>query len=239
MASTLLDFTKTLTNLLNLSVCLCFGKAKSQRRQFDLIQDKGKGIILLLHGGPGVEKTSTTETVIKVTREHFTKIADVSNEFNYYLWRTKHQRNDEAMNRRNENHDAFAGGVPFGATPMAPNVGVQLYQSPHQASSGMLQFHQQQQPPPPGMPQGSSSMSITGFNVPQAPMQAPTMPQVQPIGRQPQPSPFTSKKNYSGSQVPGTSQFSPPQPSPQIMWSQQGMPLPQTQSLPQQGLQQF
>ncbi|RYP58267.1 hypothetical protein DL769_009028 [Monosporascus sp. CRB-8-3] len=40
-----------------------FDKAKSQRRQFDLIQDKGKGLIVLLHGVPGVGKTSTAETV--------------------------------------------------------------------------------------------------------------------------------------------------------------------------------
>ncbi|EFX04090.1 aaa family ATPase [Grosmannia clavigera kw1407] len=40
-----------------------FEKSKSQRRQFDLIQDKGKGLIILLHGVPGVGKTSTAETV--------------------------------------------------------------------------------------------------------------------------------------------------------------------------------
>ncbi|KAL8382972.1 hypothetical protein RB595_006644 [Gaeumannomyces hyphopodioides] len=40
-----------------------FGKAKSQRRQYDLVQGKGKGLIILLHGVPGVGKTSTAETV--------------------------------------------------------------------------------------------------------------------------------------------------------------------------------
>ncbi|KAF4885537.1 hypothetical protein CGCFRS4_v011905 [Colletotrichum fructicola] len=40
-----------------------FRKKRSQRRQFDLIQDKGKGLIVLLHGVPGVGKTSTAETV--------------------------------------------------------------------------------------------------------------------------------------------------------------------------------
>ncbi|KAF9873331.1 hypothetical protein CkaCkLH20_09144 [Colletotrichum karsti] len=40
-----------------------FRKKKSKRRQFDLIQDKGKGLIVLLHGVPGVGKTSTAETV--------------------------------------------------------------------------------------------------------------------------------------------------------------------------------
>ncbi|KAF4871222.1 hypothetical protein CGCSCA1_v009467 [Colletotrichum siamense] len=40
-----------------------FRKKKSERRQFDLIQDKGKGLIVLLHGVPGVGKTSTAETV--------------------------------------------------------------------------------------------------------------------------------------------------------------------------------
>lgn len=36
-----------------------FRKNKSERRQFDLIRDKGKGLIVLLHGVPGVGKTST------------------------------------------------------------------------------------------------------------------------------------------------------------------------------------
>ncbi|KAF5502464.1 hypothetical protein CGCA056_v014281 [Colletotrichum aenigma] len=40
-----------------------FRKNKSERRQFDLIRDKGKGLIVLLHGVPGVGKTSTAETV--------------------------------------------------------------------------------------------------------------------------------------------------------------------------------
>ncbi|KAK1675565.1 P-loop containing nucleoside triphosphate hydrolase protein [Colletotrichum godetiae] len=40
-----------------------FRKNKSERRQFDIIQDKGKGLIVLLHGVPGVGKTSTAETV--------------------------------------------------------------------------------------------------------------------------------------------------------------------------------
>ncbi|KAK1975647.1 hypothetical protein LZ30DRAFT_736874 [Colletotrichum cereale] len=40
-----------------------FRKKKSERRQFDIIQDKGKGLIILLHGVPGVGKTSTAETV--------------------------------------------------------------------------------------------------------------------------------------------------------------------------------
>ncbi|KAK1484388.1 hypothetical protein CABS01_13811 [Colletotrichum abscissum] len=40
-----------------------FRKKKSERRQFDIIQDKGKGLIVLLHGVPGVGKTSTAETV--------------------------------------------------------------------------------------------------------------------------------------------------------------------------------
>ncbi|TDZ75099.1 hypothetical protein CTRI78_v000001 [Colletotrichum trifolii] len=40
-----------------------FRKKKPQRRQFDLVQDKGKGLIILLHGVPGVGKTSTAETV--------------------------------------------------------------------------------------------------------------------------------------------------------------------------------
>ncbi|KXH34264.1 hypothetical protein CNYM01_01069 [Colletotrichum nymphaeae SA-01] len=39
-----------------------FGKTKSERRQFDVIQDKGKGLIILLHGVPGVGKTSTAGT---------------------------------------------------------------------------------------------------------------------------------------------------------------------------------
>ncbi|KAK2739363.1 AAA family ATPase [Colletotrichum kahawae] len=40
-----------------------FRKKKSDRRQFDIIRDKGKGLIVLLHGVPGVGKTSTAETV--------------------------------------------------------------------------------------------------------------------------------------------------------------------------------
>ncbi|KAK1624637.1 hypothetical protein BDP81DRAFT_329399 [Colletotrichum phormii] len=40
-----------------------FRKNKSERRQFDIIQDKGKGLIVLLHGVPGVGKTSAAETV--------------------------------------------------------------------------------------------------------------------------------------------------------------------------------
>jgi AAA+ superfamily predicted ATPase len=31
--------------------------------QFDLVRDKGKGLIILLHGAPGVGKTSTAECV--------------------------------------------------------------------------------------------------------------------------------------------------------------------------------
>ncbi|EQB47229.1 hypothetical protein CGLO_13652 [Colletotrichum gloeosporioides Cg-14] len=40
-----------------------FRKKKTERRQFDIIRDKGKGLIVLLHGVPGVGKTSTAETV--------------------------------------------------------------------------------------------------------------------------------------------------------------------------------
>ncbi|PYH43521.1 uncharacterized protein BP01DRAFT_402635, partial [Aspergillus saccharolyticus JOP 1030-1] len=40
-----------------------FSKSRPKRRQFDLVRDKGKGLIILLHGVPGVGKTSTAETV--------------------------------------------------------------------------------------------------------------------------------------------------------------------------------
>ncbi|KAI9699206.1 MAG: hypothetical protein M1820_007285 [Bogoriella megaspora] len=40
-----------------------FAKDRSRKMDFDLIRDKGKGVIILLHGVPGVGKTSTAECV--------------------------------------------------------------------------------------------------------------------------------------------------------------------------------
>jgi SpoVK/Ycf46/Vps4 family AAA+-type ATPase len=37
--------------------------AWENEEQFDLVRDKGKGLIILLHGAPGVGKTSTAECV--------------------------------------------------------------------------------------------------------------------------------------------------------------------------------
>lgn len=36
---------------------------EDDEEQFDLVRDKGKGLIILLHGAPGVGKTSTAECV--------------------------------------------------------------------------------------------------------------------------------------------------------------------------------
>ena len=38
------------------------------QHQFDLVRGKGKGLIILLHGAPGVGKTSTAECVADYTR---------------------------------------------------------------------------------------------------------------------------------------------------------------------------
>ena len=38
------------------------------RHEFDLIKGKGKGLIILLHGDPGVGKTSTAESVAEFTK---------------------------------------------------------------------------------------------------------------------------------------------------------------------------
>lgn len=40
-----------------------FSKDKSKNTHFDLVREKGKGVILLLHGVPGVGKTATAECV--------------------------------------------------------------------------------------------------------------------------------------------------------------------------------
>ena len=42
-------------------------KGKRERQQIDLIRGKGKGLIILLHGVPGVGKTSTAESVASYT----------------------------------------------------------------------------------------------------------------------------------------------------------------------------
>ncbi len=43
------------------------GNASKHNKQFDLIRGKGKGLIILLHGVPGVGKTSTAESVASYT----------------------------------------------------------------------------------------------------------------------------------------------------------------------------
>lgn len=40
-----------------------FSQDKARDTQFDLVRDKGKGVIILLHGVPGVGKTATAECV--------------------------------------------------------------------------------------------------------------------------------------------------------------------------------
>ena len=42
---------------------------KSESRQMDLVRGKGKGLIILLHGEPGVGKSSTAESVAEFTRK--------------------------------------------------------------------------------------------------------------------------------------------------------------------------
>lgn len=41
---------------------------KTENRQMDLVRGKGKGLIILLHGEPGVGKSSTAESVAEFTR---------------------------------------------------------------------------------------------------------------------------------------------------------------------------
>jgi hypothetical protein len=43
--------------------------AVGQREEFDIVRGKGKGLILLLHGAPGVGKTSTAEGVAELFRK--------------------------------------------------------------------------------------------------------------------------------------------------------------------------
>ncbi|KXH43418.1 hypothetical protein CSIM01_11928 [Colletotrichum simmondsii] len=50
-----------------------FRKKKSERRQFDIIQDKGKGLIVLLHGVPGVGKTSTAVFIVETVAAYYNK----------------------------------------------------------------------------------------------------------------------------------------------------------------------
>ncbi|KAK1473275.1 hypothetical protein CCUS01_17196 [Colletotrichum cuscutae] len=50
-----------------------FRKKKSERRQFDIIQDKGKGLIVLLHGVPGVGKTSTAVWIAETVAAYYNK----------------------------------------------------------------------------------------------------------------------------------------------------------------------
>jgi len=38
-------------------------KGEKSQREFDVVKGKGKGLIILLHGAPGVGKTSTAECV--------------------------------------------------------------------------------------------------------------------------------------------------------------------------------
>lgn len=44
------------------------GPVSNKRPSMDLVRGKGKGLIILLHGAPGVGKTSTAETVAAYTR---------------------------------------------------------------------------------------------------------------------------------------------------------------------------
>ena len=39
------------------------------RREVDLVKGKGRGLIILLHGAPGVGKTSTAESVAEFTKK--------------------------------------------------------------------------------------------------------------------------------------------------------------------------
>ncbi|KAK9425272.1 putative AAA+ ATPase domain-containing protein [Seiridium unicorne] len=180
---------------------------------------------------------------IKVTKDHFMQIANVSNEFNFYLWRTKHQRNDESLNRRNQyRDDAFEGGLQFGSTPMPSSIGVQLYQNPQVPGMPLFypqQQQQQQQQPQhiPGMPQSSSS-AMMGTPMPQDFMQTQTMAQFQPIGapaqsnapvqqhatlHQPAPSSNLMPPGYNPSQTmafPQSQSMPGPQTGQQMMWTQ-------------------
>lgn len=59
---TLLALVKTHSKGKNLDVTV-----KAESRQMDLVRGKGKGLIILLHGEPGVGKSSTAESVAEIT----------------------------------------------------------------------------------------------------------------------------------------------------------------------------
>ena len=69
------------------------GKAEGDKRE-DLVRGKGKGLIILLHGVPGVGKTSTAECVAEYTNRPMLSITcgdigdtalDVQDNLEYYL----------------------------------------------------------------------------------------------------------------------------------------------------------
>lgn len=74
---------------------------------------------------------------IDVTREHFEKVAFVSNEFNAYLYAVKHGRTDEYLSLRNQHRaDQFdrASQLSWGGLGFASQ---QQYQQPQQQQPGM------------------------------------------------------------------------------------------------------
>lgn len=59
------DIVRALVNTHAARQASAHSKAESgqSRREFDVVRGKGKGVIILLHGAPGVGKTSTAECV--------------------------------------------------------------------------------------------------------------------------------------------------------------------------------
>lgn len=120
---------------------------------------------------------------IEVTRSHFAKVAEVSNEFNVYLWRVKKSRNDQRiMLKKGLRDDTFVSDMaPFTVTAPALVPAYQMQPLSYQSS----QIPVAQQMAPPNIVNPAYSQPVSGAVMSPGQYMS-TIPGVVPGGQYPQ-----------------------------------------------------
>lgn len=172
---------------------------------------------------------------VMVEPRHFKTVADVSNQFNHYIWRVKSKRTDADVAKeyqfRDDNFDHYSTDS----------------QGPSHS-----QTYQQQPPPQPQMPMRHATPSgnpFQGFSIPSHQQPAYTVAAGSPynanqFGNAQAPMPFNLQQPYNPQQPqytqhlqppPGQQQFQAPETPPSQHYPQsQVMPAQQYQMAPQQ-----